>query len=128
MRISDSSSDVCSSDLGTVTAIVGRSGSGKSTLVKLIPRFYEIESGQILLDGQTLRDYRLADLRRQIALVGQQVMLFDGSVDANVAYGETAGADPETPERAGRGAHAIEFGEGQSKGWNSAGGAHGERE
>src|SRR3546814_12541017 len=49
---------------GTVTAIVGRSGSGKSTLVKLIPRFYEIESGQILLDGQPLRDYRLADLRQ----------------------------------------------------------------
>src|SRR3546814_15135366 len=64
---------------GTVTAIVGRSGSGKSTLVKLIPRFYEIESGQILLDGQPLRDYRLADLRRQLALVGQQVMLFDRS-------------------------------------------------
>src|SRR3546814_1209412 len=93
MRISDSSSDVCSSDLGTVTAIVGRSGSGKSTLVKLIPRFYEIESGQILLDGQPLRDYRLADLRRQIALVGQQVMLFDGSVADNVAYGEMAGGD-----------------------------------
>src|SRR5690606_20941618 len=50
---------------GTVTAIVGRSGSGKSTLVKLIPRFYEIESGQILLDGQPLREYRLAELRRQ---------------------------------------------------------------
>src|SRR5690606_145709 len=50
---------------GTVTAIVGRSGSGKSTLVKLIPRFYEVESGQILLDGHPLHDYRLADLRRQ---------------------------------------------------------------
>ncbi|HJS35369.1 MAG TPA: ABC transporter transmembrane domain-containing protein, partial [Pseudoxanthomonas sp.] len=53
---------------GTVTAIVGRSGSGKSTLIKLIPRFYEAESGQILLDGHPLQDYRLADLRRQIAL------------------------------------------------------------
>src|SRR3546814_676616 len=94
---------------GTVTAIVGRSGSGKSTLVKLIPRFYEIESGQILLDGQPLREYRLADLRRQIALVGQQVMLFDGSVADNVAYGEMAGADPATLERAVRGANAMEF-------------------
>ena len=73
---------------GTVTAIVGRSGSGKSTLIKLIPRFYEVESGEILLDGHPLREYALADLRRQIALVGQQVMLFDGSVAANVAYGE----------------------------------------
>jgi subfamily B ATP-binding cassette protein MsbA len=73
---------------GTVTAIVGRSGSGKSTLIKLIPRFYDIEAGAILLDGHPLQDYRLADLRRQIALVGQQVMLFDGTIAANVAYGE----------------------------------------
>src|SRR3546814_2253759 len=94
---------------GTVTAIVGRSGSGKSTLVKPIPRFYEIESGQILLDGQPLRDYRLADLRRQIALAGQQVMLFDGSVADNVAYGEMAGAAPATLDRAVRGAHALAF-------------------
>src|SRR5690606_42104170 len=63
---------------GTVTAIVGRSGSGKSTLIKLIPRFYEPEAGQILLDGHPLQDYRLADLRRQIALVGRQGVLFAG--------------------------------------------------
>ena len=94
---------------GTVTAIVGRSGSGKSTLIKLIPRFYEIESGQILLDGHPLREYRLADLRRQIALVGQQVMLFDGTVAANVAYGELEQASPEGLERAIRGANAMEF-------------------
>ena len=78
---------------GTVTAIVGRSGSGKSTLIKLIPRFYDTEAGQILLDGHPLQEYRFADLRRQIALVGQQVMLFDGTVAANVAYGELQGAD-----------------------------------
>ncbi|MGY0619414.1 lipid A export permease/ATP-binding protein MsbA [Lysobacter sp. A378] len=94
---------------GTVTAIVGRSGSGKSTLIKLIPRFYEIESGQILLDGQPLRDYRLADLRKQIALVGQQVMLFDGSIAANVAYGEMEQATPEDLDRAIQGANATEF-------------------
>ena len=94
---------------GTVTAIVGRSGSGKSTLIKLIPRFYEIESGQILLDGHPLREYRLADLRRQIALVGQQVMLFDGTVAANVAYGELEQASPDGLERAIRGANAMEF-------------------
>ena len=73
---------------GTVTAIVGRSGSGKSSLIKLIPRFYEPEAGQILVDGHPVQDYPLADLRRQIALVGQQVMLFDGTVAANVAFGE----------------------------------------
>jgi subfamily B ATP-binding cassette protein MsbA len=94
---------------GSVTAIVGRSGSGKSTLVKLIPRFYEPASGQILLDGHPLRDYRLADLRRQVALVGQQVMLLDGSIAANVAYGELEGATPGQLERAVTGANAMEF-------------------
>ncbi|MFT3762063.1 MAG: lipid A export permease/ATP-binding protein MsbA [Pseudoxanthomonas sp.] len=94
---------------GTVTAIVGRSGSGKSTLVKLIPRFYEAASGSIKLDGHPLQEYPLADLRRQIALVGQQVMLFDGSIAANVAYGELAGATPEQLERAVCGANAMEF-------------------
>ena len=94
---------------GTVTAIVGRSGSGKSTLIKLIPRFYEAESGQILLDGHPLQDYPLADLRRQIALVGQQVMLFDGTVAANVAYGELQGADDAGMDAAVRGANAMEF-------------------
>ena len=94
---------------GTVTAIVGRSGSGKSTLVKLIPRFYEPTAGEILLDGHPLRDYRLPDLRRQIALVGQQVMLFDGTIAANVAYGELEGATGERLERAVAGANAMEF-------------------
>ncbi|MDI1253546.1 lipid A export permease/ATP-binding protein MsbA [Thermomonas sp.] len=94
---------------GTVTAIVGRSGSGKSTLIKLIPRFYEPESGQVLLDGHPLSEYALADLRRQIALVGQQVMLFDGSVADNVAYGESQGAAKERIEAAVRDANAAEF-------------------
>ncbi|QIL20492.1 lipid A export permease/ATP-binding protein MsbA [Thermomonas sp. HDW16] len=94
---------------GTVTAIVGRSGSGKSTLVKLIPRFYEAEHGQILLDGQPLADYPLQDLRRQIAIVGQQVMLFDGSVADNVAYGELQDAARERIDSAVRDANAMEF-------------------
>ncbi|MDI9240178.1 lipid A export permease/ATP-binding protein MsbA [Lysobacter sp. LF1] len=94
---------------GTVTAIIGRSGSGKSTLIKLIPRFYDTEAGQILLDGHPLQDYRLSDLRRQIALVGQQVMLFDGTVAANVAYGEMQAASAQAMERAVRGANAMEF-------------------
>ncbi|HZW18409.1 MAG TPA: lipid A export permease/ATP-binding protein MsbA [Luteimonas sp.] len=112
---------------GTVTAIVGRSGSGKSTLVKLIPRFYEVESGQILLDGHALGEYRLADLRRQIALVGQQVMLFDGTVAENVAYGEMADADPEALEQAVRGANAMEFVERMPGGLQSEVGANGGR-
>lgn len=94
---------------GTVTAIVGRSGSGKSTLIKLIPRFYEIEAGQILLDGHALNDYKLADLRRQIAFVGQQVTLFNGSVAQNVAYGELSGRSAGELDKAIAGANALEF-------------------
>ncbi len=94
---------------GTVTAIVGRSGSGKSSLIKLIPRFYEPESGQILLDGHPLQDYLLADLRRQIALVGQQVMLFDGSIADNIAYGEMRQVVSEEIERVVVDANAQDF-------------------
>ncbi len=94
---------------GTVTAVVGRSGSGKSTLVRLIPRFYEPDAGQILLDGVPLQEYRLADLRRQIALVGQKVMLFDDTVAANIAYGAQSQATPEAIRRAAEAANALEF-------------------
>ena len=112
---------------GTVTAIVGRSGSGKSTLIKLIPRFYEPESGRILLDGHPLSDYRLADLRRQIAMVGQQVMLFDGSIGENIAYGEMADADPTRVAEAIRNANAMEFVEKLPQGVDSAVGERGGR-
>jgi subfamily B ATP-binding cassette protein MsbA len=93
---------------GTVTAIVGRSGSGKSTLVSLLPRFYEPESGQVLLDGIPVSDYRLADLRRQIAYVGQRVMLFDDSVAANIGYGDDA-PDAARVSAAAATANALEF-------------------
>ncbi|MFC4727561.1 lipid A export permease/ATP-binding protein MsbA [Coralloluteibacterium thermophilus] len=93
---------------GTVTAIVGRSGSGKSTLVRLIPRFYEPAMGEVLLDGAPLGEYRLADLRRQIALVGQQVKLFDDTIAANIAYG-TPDATPERIRAAAEAANALEF-------------------
>ena len=93
---------------GTVTAIVGRSGSGKSTLIRLLPRFYEPSSGTIAIDGVPISEYRLADLRRQIALVGQKVMLFDDTVAANIAYGQ-AGADPQAIRRAADAANASEF-------------------
>jgi ATP-binding cassette, subfamily B, bacterial MsbA len=92
---------------GTVTAIVGRSGSGKTSLVRLVPRFYEPTSGRITLDGVPLDDYRLADLRRQVALVGQRVMLFDDSIAANIAY--ASDADPDTLRAAAEAANAWEF-------------------
>ncbi|WP_374473380.1 lipid A export permease/ATP-binding protein MsbA [Arenimonas sp.] len=94
---------------GTVTAIVGRSGSGKSTLIRLLPRFYEATGGQVLVDGHPVGEYRLADLRRQIAMVGQRVMLFDDTVEANIAYGAAAGTDPERIRAAARDANALEF-------------------
>jgi len=92
---------------GTVTAIVGRSGSGKTSLARLVPRFYQPGSGVITLDGVPLDDYRLADLRRQIALVGQRVMLFDDSVAANIAY--AAETTPEALRKAAEAANAWEF-------------------
>jgi subfamily B ATP-binding cassette protein MsbA len=94
---------------GTVVALVGRSGSGKSTLASLLPRFREPTAGSILLDGHPLDAYRLADLRRQIAFVGQDLVLFDDSVERNLAYGELAGASPEALRDAARRAHALEF-------------------
>lgn len=94
---------------GTVTAIVGRSGSGKSTLVRLLPRFYEPDAGEILLDGIPLRDWSLPALRRQIALVGQRVMLFDDTVAANIAYGASGPVDEDAIERAAEAANAMEF-------------------
>ena len=94
---------------GTVTAIVGRSGSGKSTLIRLLPRFYEASQGEVRVDGQAVGDYRLADLRRQIAMVGQRVMLFDDSISANIAYGADAGADPGRIRAAAEAANALEF-------------------
>src|SRR5690606_10399428 len=92
---------------GTVTAIVGRSGSGKTSLVRLVPRFYEPSAGRILLDGVPLDEYRMSDLRRQIALVGQKVMLFDDTVAANIAYGSDA--DHAAIRAAAEAANAWEF-------------------
>jgi subfamily B ATP-binding cassette protein MsbA len=72
---------------GTTLAIVGRSGSGKSTLVSLLPRFYDPTSGAVLIDGVDIRDYRLADLRRQMSLVSQEVVLFNESIRNNILFG-----------------------------------------
>jgi subfamily B ATP-binding cassette protein MsbA len=94
---------------GTVTALVGRSGSGKSTLVSLLPRFQEPGAGRIVLDGQDYRDYTLASLRRQIGWVGQSVVLFDGTVAQNIAYGELAGASEADIVAAAEAANAMEF-------------------
>jgi subfamily B ATP-binding cassette protein MsbA len=94
---------------GTVTALVGRSGSGKSSLASLLPRFYEPSGGRIVLDGEDYRNYTLASLRRQIAWVGQSVVLFDDTVANNIAYGELAGASEADIVAAAEAANAMEF-------------------
>jgi len=90
-------------------AIVGRSGSGKSSLVNLIPRLYEYDSGDIQLDGERLDNYRISDLRRQIAYVGQDVRLFNDTIGNNIAYGVAAQVDETQIIEAARQAHAWEF-------------------
>jgi ATP-binding cassette, subfamily B, bacterial len=93
---------------GQTIAIVGATGSGKSTLVKLLLRLYEIQSGSITLDGINIQDLHLADLRRSIGLVSQDVFLFHGSVRENIAYG-SLDADLESVIAAAKIAEADEF-------------------
>jgi subfamily B ATP-binding cassette protein MsbA len=93
----------------TTVAIVGRSGSGKSSLVNLIPRLYEYDSGEIQLDGERLDAYRISDLRRQIAYVGQDVRLFNDTIRNNIAYGISNKVSEEQIIEAAKQAYAWEF-------------------
>ena len=92
---------------GMTVAFVGKTGSGKTTLVNLLPRFYELTDGEVLIDGHDIRDYDLHSLREQIALVSQDVVLFDDSVRNNIAFGKLASS--EAIERAAKMAHVLEF-------------------
>ena len=94
--------------VGQMVAIVGLSGAGKTTLVNLIPRFYDVTGGAILIDGVDIRDVTIASLRAQIGMVTQDTVLFDDTVAANIAYG-SPGASKERIEAAARAAHAHEF-------------------
>ncbi len=92
---------------GESLAIVGRSGSGKSTLVNLLPRFYDVSAGQVRIDGHDVREYELANLREQIAVVSQDVVLFDDTIRNNIAFGREVSDD--AIERAAEAAHILEF-------------------
>ncbi len=93
---------------GQVVAIVGSSGAGKTTLVNLLPRFYDVTSGAITLDGRDVRDATLASLRAQIGIVTQEVLLFDDTVRNNIAYGRKD-VPQERVEAAARAAYAHDF-------------------
>ncbi|MEN3259000.1 lipid A ABC transporter ATP-binding protein/permease MsbA [Sodalis endosymbiont of Spalangia cameroni] len=94
---------------GHTVALVGRSGSGKSTIANLLTRFYDIQQGQILLDGTDLRAYKLASLRNQVALVSQNVHLFNDTIANNIAYARKATYSREQVENAARIAYAMDF-------------------
>jgi len=94
---------------GETVALVGSSGSGKTSLVNLIPRFYEPTAGRLFIDGHDITTLTLASLRAQIALVSQDVLLFDDTIAANIAYGAMTETPREAIERAAAAAHALEF-------------------
>ncbi|MCZ7562499.1 MAG: ATP-binding cassette domain-containing protein [Burkholderiales bacterium] len=94
---------------GETVALVGLSGSGKSTFVNLLPRFHPVSGGRILLDGVDIAEAMLASLRANIALVSQDVLLFDDTVAANIAYGRQGGAAEDEIAAAAEAAHAMIF-------------------
>jgi subfamily B ATP-binding cassette protein MsbA len=112
---------------GESVALVGPSGGGKTTLVNLIPRFYVPSAGRVLLDGQDLSTVALSDLRRQIALVSQEIVLFNDTIAANIAYGAMAGAPREAIERAAAAANALDFIRLQPNGFDTTVGERGIR-
>jgi len=93
---------------GKTAALVGPSGAGKSTVINLIPRFYDVDAGAVTVDGQDVRSVTLDSLRRQIALVSQEILLFDDTVRANIAYGRPEASDAEITAAA-EAAGAAEF-------------------
>lgn len=112
---------------GQTVALVGRSGSGKSTLVSLIPRFYHHRQGTIEIDGVPVQAFALKNLRRQIALVNQNITLFNDSVFSNIAYGDLASASREQVLQAAAAAQALEFIEQLPEGLDTVIGEEGER-
>ena len=112
---------------GETIALVGSSGGGKTTLASLIPRFYEPTSGEILLDGTPLTQISLASLREQIALVSQDVVLFNDTVAANIAYGRLGNVTRDDIREAARAANALDFIEAMPQGLDTLIGENGTR-
>ena len=112
---------------GQTVALVGRSGAGKSTIASLLPQFYHNYQGMIKVDGVDIRDYQLASLREQIAIVTQQVTLFNGTIRENIAYGCFDTVSEEALMIAAKAAHALEFVEELPKGFDTLVGENGVR-
>ncbi|WP_025119387.1 MULTISPECIES: lipid A ABC transporter ATP-binding protein/permease MsbA [unclassified Serratia (in: enterobacteria)] len=110
---------------GKTVALVGRSGSGKSTIANLLTRFYDIQEGQILMDGHDLREYTLASLRDQVALVSQNVHLFNDTIANNIAYAREERYSREEIEKAARMAYATDFIDKMEKGLDTVIGENG---
>ncbi len=104
---------------GEMVALVGQSGSGKSTAVDLLLRFYDVDSGRITIDGTDIREFDYKQLRHMIGVVSQEVILFNDTVEANIAYGVREEAGHERVERAARLANAHEFITGKPEGYNT---------
>ncbi|HEY6327712.1 MAG TPA: ABC transporter ATP-binding protein, partial [Blastocatellia bacterium] len=111
-------------EAGQIIALVGPSGAGKSTLVGLLPRFFDVSSGAIYVDGHDIRTVRLAELRGAIGMVPQETTLFGGTIAENIAYGKR-GAAREEVESAARAAHAHEFVMGFPQGYETVVGERG---
>lgn len=109
---------------GATVALVGPSGAGKSTILNLIPRFYDVQLGRIAIDGQNVQDVQLASLRSAMALVSQEVVLFDDSIRANIAYGRQ-GATQDEIEAAAKAAAAHDFISSLPQGYDTTVGEHG---
>jgi len=112
---------------GETLALVGASGSGKTTVANLLPRFYMVASGEILLDGVNVNALRLNNLRGHIALVSQETVLFDDSIRNNIAYGSQGEIDDARIESAARAAHVLDFAEQQPEGLDTVVGERGVR-
>jgi len=110
---------------GENIALVGASGSGKTTVANLLPRLYHVDSGQIRIDGHGIEDVKLASLRANMALVSQDVVLFNDTVAANIAYGALAGTSRAQVEAAARAAYALEFIEAMPQGFDTLVGERG---
>jgi subfamily B ATP-binding cassette protein MsbA len=107
-------------------ALVGRSGAGKTTMMNLVPRFFDVTGGGILVDGVDVRDVTLSSLRAQIGIVTQETILFDDTVSSNIAYGRPDASRAEI-EAAARAAHAHEFITTLSQGYETMIGERGQR-